>query len=145
MPLITIIIVGIAAAIGVSQLRRLIHKSEISNRGRIEQWVDEAVARDLGQKLQKPPEIILKTFGGASNHELIAQIEEIIRTVEFVVSRLANNREAEIRLNINYKDGTDYSTKITRGWDELPQSIRSEFLKGGQTTVRRSWNYPWVS
>lgn len=137
------IILGLGVAAGIAVLMRVVSVVEVGNRAEMEQWVDQSLAESLGERLRKPPELILRTLRGAPDPGLVRLIESVVSAVTLTFVRGTGARGILLGLNILYKDGHNFARQVERSWEELPESVRSEFLRGGGMTVERPWEFPW--
>lgn len=137
------IVLGLCFAAGVAALTRLVGSVEVSNRAEMEQWVDRTLAEALGARLRRPPELILRTLGGAPDPELARLIKDAVSSVTLTFTRNGEAGRVSLGLDVLYKDGDTFARRVERGWEELPESVRSEFLRRGGRTVERQWEFPW--
>jgi hypothetical protein len=136
---------AVVAAFGITSLSRLMKTTEVANRSEFDNWVDVVLSKALGEKLHQSSEIILQAFRGSPSPELVKTIKESVRSVIVTFTRLSDNRDVQVRLDVAYKDGTSFSTSTERDWDRLPESIRAEYLRSGKEILSRPWDFPWVS
>ena len=136
--------ISIIAVIGVGiGIYFLTKQSEAENRRNIDSWFEEKSSISLAEKLGIPSQEILQTIRGIANPTIIARINEIVDYARLTFTKLSSFNDIEIRLNLDYRNGTYFSVANSWKWDELPETIRSEFLRSGSNIVTRPWNFPW--
>ena len=136
--------ISIVAVVGVGiGVYFLTKQSEAENRKNIDSWFEERLAISLAEKLGIPSQEILQTFRGSANPTIIARIREIVNSARLTFTRLSSFNDIEIRLSLDYSNGTSFSVANNWKWDELPETIRSEFLRSGSNIVSRPWDFSW--
>lgn len=143
-PYVWIIIAGIVVTGGIMFFDRLIKEAEKANRTDIDQWIDRQLAEILARKLHQPVEKILQTLTESSNPELVTLINETVNSVTLTFTRQAGNLNIQVCLDVVCEDETSFRIAAEQNWDNLPESIRSEFLRSGRNTTYRNWDFPWV-
>ncbi len=139
-----IIIAGVVVTGGIMFFDRLIKEAEKANRTDIDQWVDRELAEILARKLHQPVEKILQTLTESSNPELVTLINETVNSVTLTFTRQTGNLNVQVRLDVICEDETSFTITTEQNWDNLPESIRSEFIRSGRNTTYRNWDFPWV-
>jgi hypothetical protein len=86
----------------------------------------------------------LQTLTKGEDTELTRRITELIESVELVFQHHSSLSTVEVFLNASFQDGTYFSAKTQRTWDDLPFAIRKEFLKRNDTSITVPWNLPLV-
>ena len=137
---ISIVITVVGLGIGIYFLTK---QTEAENRKSIDSWFEERLAISLAEKLSIPSEEILQTIQGSANPTTTARIREIVNYARLTFRRLSSFNDIEIRLSLDYSNGTSFSVAKNWKWDELPGTIRSEFIRSGNNTVSRPWYFPW--
>ena len=132
------IIVGVAAVIYF-----LVKDHEKESRSEIDKWFEQRLARALAEKLHQPTKDVLQALQSKSDNELTAKIREMVDSAQLTFTRASSVSEVEIRLNLDYKNGTSFSVVTNWERDRLPEPIRSEFLRTGRDTVIRPWLFLW--
>ncbi|MDJ0553563.1 MAG: hypothetical protein QNJ68_03805 [Microcoleaceae cyanobacterium MO_207.B10] len=118
-------------------------QNETETRTNIDRCFEERLAISLAEKLDQSTEEILTTLRGASNPIIADKIREIIDSARLTFTRKKSIDDVEIRLNVDYINGKSFSVATNWNWDELPQTIRSEFLRSDSKTVSLPWYFPW--
>lgn len=136
------IVLGVCVAVGVGVLMRLVSSVEAANRAGMEQWVNGTLAEAFGARLREPPARILRALNGAPDPELVRQIKEAVSSVTLTFSRNGAAGRVSLGLDVRYRDGDTFARRVEHAWDELPESVRSEFLRRGGQTVERLWEFP---
>ena len=139
-----IITAGLIVTGGIMFFDRLIKEAEKANRTDIDQWVDRELAEILARKLHQPVEKILQTLTESSNPELVTLINETVNSVTLTFTRQTGNLNVQVRLDVICEDETSLTITTEQNWDNLPESIRSEFIRSGRNTTYRNWDFPWV-
>lgn len=138
-----IFVAGIIAAGGFVLFDRWIRETETANRSGIDDWIDNKLSDALADKLRQPAESILQALRGTPTSEVVKLIDNTVQSVTLSFTRLSGHLSIEIRLDVAYKDGTLFSTIAQQDWDNLPESVRAEFLRSGGNTACRVWEFPW--
>lgn len=118
-------------------------QNETETRANIDRWFQERLAISLAEKLAESTEEVLATLQGTSNPIITDKISEIIDSARLTFTRGKSINDIEISLNLDYANGKSFSVATNWNWDELPQTIRSEFLRSDSKTVSRPWYFPW--
>jgi hypothetical protein len=139
-----IIIAGIVVTGGIMFFDRLIKEAERANRTDIDQLIDRELAEILARKLHQPVDVILQTLTGTHNPELVTLINETVNSVTLTFTRQTGNLDVQVCLNVICGDETSFTITTEQKWDNLPESIRSEFIRSGRNTTYRNWDFPWV-
>jgi hypothetical protein len=139
-----IITAGLIVTGGIMFFDRLIKEAERANRTDIDQWIDRELAEILARKLHQPVEKILQTLTESSNPELVTLINETVNSVTLTFTRQTGNLNVQVRLDVICEDETSFTITTEQNWDNLPESIRSEFIRSGRNTTYRNWDFPWV-
>lgn len=139
-----IIIAGIVVTGGIMFFDHLIKETEKANRTDIDQWIDRQLAEVLARKLHQPVDVILQTLTGTHNPELVILINETVNSVTLTFTRQAGNLNVQVCLDVVCEDETSFRITTEQNWDNLPESIRAEFIRSGRNTTYRNWEFPWV-
>lgn len=118
-------------------------QNERENRRNIDKWFEERLATSLAEKLEESTEEVLATLQGISNPIITDKIREIIDSARLTFTREKSINDIEISLNVDYINGKSFSLATNWNWDELPQTIRSEFIRNDSKTVILPWYFPW--
>ena len=116
-------------------------------RSEVDQWVEEALARELGKKVDDKHGLdeqgLLTALRGDPDPAAVTVIEEIVKAVKLSYERLAEPGQFQVRAEMLFEDGTSAtgSKRFTHG--DLPELIRDEFLRTGSSFVYRDWHLPW--
>ena len=118
-------------------------QNEIENRRNIDKWFEERLATSLAEKLEESTEEVLATLQGLSNPIITDKIREIIDSARLTFTREKSINDIEISLNVDYFNGKSFSIVTNWNWDELPQTIRAEFIRNDSKSVSIPWYFPW--
>lgn len=118
-------------------------QNEIENRRNIDKWFEERLATSLAEKLEESTEEVLATLQGVSNPIITDKIREIIDSARLTFTREKSINDIEISLNVDYFNGKSFSIVTNWNWDELPQTIRAEFIRNDSKSVSIPWYFPW--
>ncbi|HAA28563.1 MAG TPA: hypothetical protein DCE56_13855 [Cyanobacteria bacterium UBA8553] len=133
---VALVIAGlIAIAVG---LKYISERTDIETQAEIDTWVNQRLAEALSRKLNQPAQVVGDALKKPSASPLAEQIEQIVQSVTVTFQRLSSSK-FQIQLNLLYKDDTAFSTAIEKEWDDLPATVRKEFLQTEHQTVRRTW------
>jgi len=109
----------------------------------LESWVEDQVGHAVAKKLTLEPDVLFKTLRGDPDPDTVTSLEQAVRSVQLAYERLAQAREAEVKIELSYEDGTTSTIRKRIHWDELPQPVRDEFDRTGAAHVYRPWHFPW--
>jgi hypothetical protein len=112
-------------------------------RSELDAWIEEALARELAKKLDRPEDQILGVLRGDPDPDAVSAIEDAVRGVKITYSRLATEGSFEVRAEITFEDGATAHGSKPLSHEELPDAIRVEFLRTGGAYVFRDWHFPW--
>ena len=118
-------------------------QNEIENRRNIDKWFEERLATSLAEKLEESTEEVLATLQGLSNPIITDKIREIIDSARLTFTREKSINDIEISLDVDYFNGKSFSIVTNWNWDELPQTIRAEFIRNDSKSVSIPWYFPW--
>ena len=118
-------------------------QNEIENRRNIDKWFEERLATSLAEKLEESTEEVLATLQGLSNPIITDKIREIIDSARLTLTREKSINDIEISLNVDCFNGKSFSIVTNWNWDELPQTIRAEFIRNDSKSVSIPWYFPW--
>lgn len=118
-------------------------QNEIENRRNIDEWFEERLATSLAEKLEESTEEVLATLQGVSNPIITDKIREIIDSARLTFTREKSINDIEISLNVDCFNGKSFSIVTNWNWDELPQTIRAEFIRNDSKSVSIPWYFPW--
>jgi hypothetical protein len=147
MDIVTLIGLGVAAVVLAFWVQRARRRSEVKEqirpRSEVDAWIEEAVARALGERIAFGYEPLLEALRGDPAPDAVTAIEDAVRHVKLTYAKLVEGGDIEVRAEIAFEDGT--SAAATRRFTEgkLPEAIREEFLRTGGAQVLREWHFPW--
>lgn len=118
-------------------------QNEIENRRNIDKWFEERLATSLAEKLEESTEEVLATLQGVSNPIITDKIREIIDSARLTFTREKSINDIEISLNVDCFNGKSFSIVTNWNWDELPQTIRAEFIRNDSKSASIPWYFPW--
>ncbi|MBD2515073.1 hypothetical protein H6G93_08630 [Nostoc sp. FACHB-973] len=127
-------IVGVTAGIYF-----LVKNHEEKSKSEIDKWFEQRLAIALAEKLHQSTGVVLQALQSKSDDEITEKIRNIVDSAQLTFTRTSSISDVDIRLNLDYKNGTSFSVATNRDWDRLPEPIRSEFLRTGNNTVIRPW------
>ncbi len=126
-----------------SKERRL-KKAPPKPRSEVEQWIEEALARELGRRLELEDVAVLGAFRGDPDADVVSAIEGVVRGVRVAYERLPHgDQRYEVRAEIAFEDGSSAAGKATFDAAKLPESVREELARTGATFVFRAYAFPW--
>lgn len=134
---VVLVIAGLTAL--VVGLKYISERTDIETQAEIDTWVNQRLAEALGRKLSQPAQVVGDALKKPSASPLAEQIEQIVQSVTVTFQRLSSSK-FQIQLALLYKDDTAFSTAIEKEWDDLPATVRKEFLQTEHQTVRRTWS-----
>lgn len=135
---VALVIAGLTAiAVG---LKYISERTNIETQAEIDTWVNQRMTEALSRKLNQPAQVIGDVLKNPSSSPLAQQIEQIVQSVTVTFQRLSSSR-FQIQLDLLYEESdTTFSTAIEKEWDDLPATVRKEFLQTGHQIVRRTWS-----
>src|SRR5690349_17371775 len=72
----------------------------------LDTWIEEALARELARKLNRPEEQILGVLRGDPDPDAVTAIEDAVRGVKVAYARLPGEGAFEVRAEIAFEDGS---------------------------------------
>lgn len=135
---VALVIAGLTAiAVG---LKYISEQTNIETQAEIDAWVNQRLTEALSRKFNQPAQVVGDALKNPSSSPLAQQIEQIVQSVTVTFQRLSSSK-FQIQLDLLYKESdTTFSTAIEKEWDDLPATVRKEFLQTGNQTVCRDWN-----
>ncbi|MEO7328286.1 MAG: hypothetical protein ABI193_06895 [Minicystis sp.] len=116
-------------------------------RSPVDQWVEEALARELGKKVDDKHGLdaqgLLTALRGDPDPTAVTVIEEALKTVKLSYERLAEPGQFQVRAEMLFEDGTSATGSKRFTHADLPELIRDEFLRTGSAFVYRDWHVSW--
>lgn len=116
-------------------------------RSPVDQWIEEALARELGKKVDDKhgldAQSLLTALRGDPDPSVVTVIEEALANVKLTYERLPEEGQFQVRAEMRFEDGSSATGSKRFSRDELPELIRSEFLRTGGAFVYREWHLPW--
>lgn len=141
--LLGVVVFGTAVlVVGGLLLKDIIEKNDSQTHQEIDQWVDRRVAESIGQKLETSPSKILQALTEGHNRELLQDIHQLIESARLIFHKSSSLAKVTVIFRVSYKDGTSLSAQIEKDWDDLPSTIRREFLRTNETNITVPWNLP---
>jgi len=133
---VALVIAGLTAiAVG---LKYISERTDIETQAEIDAWVNQRLAEALSRKLNQPIQIVGDALKNPIASPLAEQIEQIVQSATLTFQRLSSSK-FQIRLDLSYRSDTAFSTAIEREWEDLPATVREEFLQTGHQIVYRTW------
>jgi hypothetical protein len=86
---------------------------------------------------------LMRTLRGEPDPDVVAKIEDAVKTVELELVRYAHEADVEVTVRVRYEDGNAGETSRRLPWTDVPEAIRADFEGRGATRVFRSWSFPW--
>lgn len=134
---VALFVVGIAAiAVG---LKYIVNQTNTETQAEIDTWVNQRLAEALSRKLNQPVQVVSVALKDPTVSPLAEQIEQIVQSVTLTFQRLSASK-FRIQLDLLYRSDTAFFTTIEKEWDDLPATVRKEFLQTGSQTVRQTWS-----
>jgi hypothetical protein len=112
------------------------------DRGEVERWVDDALARELHRRLGLDRELLLRALEGTPEPEAVGAMEEAVRAMQ-VKYTWSPDGLVEVRLEITFEDSTSASTSRMFPRDAMPAGVRNELTRTGAAYVYRAVYFPW--
>lgn len=86
---------------------------------------------------------LAKTLRNEPDPDVVAKVEEKVKSVELEFVRYAHEGDAEVTVRVRYEDGNAGETSKRLAWTDVPESIRADFDRRGSTRVFKTWAFPW--
>ncbi|MBF2090583.1 MAG: hypothetical protein IGR80_09150 [Synechococcales cyanobacterium K44_A2020_017] len=138
-------LVGITATVaGGVLLSKFSESADMENQQDLDTWVDHLLAESLSKKLSISSSSVMKILNGSADIEIAQEVSNLVRNAELVFQRQSSESIIKVSFSARYKDGTSLSATRERSWDDLPSSIRREFLKSGSREIKVPWHLPLV-
>lgn len=135
----------ILLVVGGLFIKEITDKNEAQIQEDLDGWVDKLLAESLSKKLDYSPSYIFQTLTRGEDIELTRKIKNLIQSVELVFQSGSSLSTVNVFLNALFQDGTSFSANKQSSWDDLPFTIRKEFLKTNDTSITVPWNLPLVN
>ena len=120
-------------------LKYISERTNIETQAEIDTWVNQRLVDALSRKLNQPAQVIGDALKNPSSSPLADHIGQIVQSVTVTFQRLSSSK-FKMQVDLLYKESdTTFSTAIEKEWDDLPATVRKEFLQTGNQTVRRAW------
>jgi hypothetical protein len=144
-PLIWFTLTGISVvAVGGFFLKKISENLDAENQQNLEDWVDKLLADSLGRKLSVSPSLVMKSLHSPDDNGLIRDISSLLGDVELIFKRQLSGSSIRITISAQYTDGTSFSANMDSQWDNLPSTLRREFLASGSREIRVPWHLSLV-
>lgn len=136
--------VGIIGSVGILVLLViiLIKWSNSEGHKKVDRRISEMLAGSLSNKLGVTEIDIVSVLSGAGRSELMPKLREIVDSVNVTATKTKIGQPVEMRVVLNYKDGTSYSTRSNIMWEELPGETREALIRSESNTIRCPWALP---
>ena len=86
---------------------------------------------------------LAKSLRNEPDPDVVAKIEDAVKTVELEFVRYAHEADAEVTVRVRYEDGNAGETSKRLPWNDVPEAISAEFDRSASTRVFRTWTFPW--
>ena len=126
--------------VGGLLLKEIVEKNEAQIEKDWNKWINKILAESLSKKLDASPSHIMRTLTKGEDTTLSQRIQQLIKSVELVFQRRSSLSTVEVFLNASFQDGTSLSINTEKAWDDLPSTIRTQFLKTNDTRITVPWN-----
>lgn len=83
------------------------------------------------------------TLGDEPDADVVAKIEELVRSVDLEFVRYAHESDVGTSVNVRYEDGHVGTATKRFALADVPASVREDLEKKGATRVFRTWAFPW--
>lgn len=116
----------------------------------LEAWVREALELELaegalGMRGSTPEERkkLAATLAHEPDPEVVAKLEETVKTVELEYVRYAHENDVEATVRVRYENGKTGTSTRRLSLDDVPEAVREDFTTKGGARVFRTWAFPW--
>lgn len=134
---VALIVAGLGTI--VIGLKHFADQTDRESQAEIDDWVNQRVADALSRKLDQPVQAVRNALQNPARSSLTERIEQLVQSVTLTFRKLSSST-VQIKLDLLYRNDAVFSTEIEKEWDELPATVRQEFLQTGNQTVRRIWD-----
>lgn len=101
-------------------------------------WLDEIAYEVLARKLKAEKSSLLASVSN-NEHNILEQCREVLNSAQWAFIREEAGSQVKARLEMVFTDGTSSNTEIVKHWDDIPSSIRAEFLRTGSNNLSQEW------
>lgn len=101
-------------------------------------WLDEIAYEVLARKLKAEKSSLLASVSN-NEHNVLKQCREVLNSAQWAFIREEAGSQVKARLEMIFTDGTSSNTEIVKHWDDIPSSIRAEFLRTGSNSLSQEW------
>lgn len=117
----------------------------------LDAWIADALEVELaegalGMRASTPEERrkLGKSLRGEPDPDVVARVEEKVKTVELEFVKYTHDADAEVTLRVRYEDGNAGTATKRLPWTDVPAAVRADFERRGGTRVFRTWIFPWA-
>ena len=138
-------LVLLASVLAARMIRRRRKNKKKAGPGKsaLDLWIEEVLAVDLARKIGSERDVVLGALRDDPQVEAVGSIEQAVRSVQLAFERLPGAKEAEVRVQLGYEDGTQHVERKRVPWSDLPEGVREEFARTAGAHVYRPWHFPW--
>lgn len=134
---------GVIGSIGILILLVVLIKwSNSEGRKQVNQRVSEMLADPLAKKLGVSRSEVVSFLIGADHSELKPKLKGLVDSVNITATKTKIGQPVEMRVVLNYKDGTSCSARSGMMWEDLPGEIREALIRSEANTVDCPWTLP---
>ena len=134
---------GIIGSIGILILLVVLIKwSNFEGRKQVDRRIGEMLADSLSKKLGVTRSDIVSLLSGAGHSELKPKLKGLVDSIKITATKTKIGQPVEIRVVLNYKDGTSYSARSGMMWEDLPGEIREALIRSKANTIDCPWTLP---
>lgn len=149
----SIVLVALVAALAlVFLLKRKKKSHEVARETTpaLDKWIAEALelelaegALELAHSTPEERKRLAATLAGEPDADVVAKIEDKVKTVELEFVRYAHENDAEVAVRVRYENGKSGTSTRRMPWSDVPEAVRTEFDKNASSRVFRTWHFPW--
>jgi hypothetical protein len=104
-------------------------------------WLDKLAYETLAKKLKRDKSELLEAVV-QHDEPTLTQCAAILNEAQWAFIRGADKAHVNVRFEMTFQDGTASRTELNKHWDDIPASIRSEFLRTGNNNLSQRWVLP---
>lgn len=146
-----LVVLGVLLVVLVKKRRKADAHAASETSFALEAWLPGALEAELaGRVLETLGSVaeerkrLGRTLRGEPDPELVAKIEDEVRSIAIEYVRYAHETDVEVTLRVAYENGETGTAQKRLAWNDVPEAVRNEFERKSTTRVFRPWDFPWA-
>lgn len=138
--LLVLLAILVSIPLFVVAVKKLIKKTDTISREKIDDWILEQLITLLSKEMNVTAES-LRTAIRDDTNELGIKAKSFVEDVvtEFTLLKPSNNVSVNLKIILSNKKSVAIRTEMD--WSEIPDPVRSEFIREGKNSTFRDWDW----